>query len=305
MFRAVILRRLFYGALGGNGLLHGVCQGQFDGRIAEVVYYQYLLVALRHVPGGQRGIGIVRLVVHRMFGHRARGQGGVGVAQADEVEISGQQGGIVVLLRADGGHLGFHLRVYLVRVGRRIVVAPQHRAAHVFVAVALRAEQAQLFSIIYIRCALRGEQHGGGQAAFVGIASQQGGGAVFVVVGQLGGGDVVGAHGGVFLAIAQQVVGQVASGAVIDGPLQAVPEGELEQGGQAGVVAQDFAHHVDVVRMALGVVGRVHVVVERGEEARVLVRRGVVVDVLHGIQAESIHAAFHPSAGGGGGQDRS
>ena len=65
------------------------------------------------------------------------------------------------------------------------------------------------------------------------------------------------------------------------------------------MLAQHLAHHVDVaVGMAGGVLAGVHVVVEGAQEGGVLVRRGVVVDVLHGIEAETVCPALYPAPGG-------
>ena len=60
---------------------------------------------------------------------------------------------------------------------------------------------------------------------------------------------------------------------------------------------EHLAHHVEIALSAGGLVGLVHAVVEFLEERGVLVVVGVVVDVLHGIEAEPVHAHAYPLVG--------
>lgn len=60
---------------------------------------------------------------------------------------------------------------------------------------------------------------------------------------------------------------------------------------------EHLAHHVEIALSAGGLVALVHAVVEFLEERGVLVVIGVVVDVLHGIEAEPVHAHAYPLVG--------
>ena len=48
--------------------------------------------------------------------------------------------------------------------------------------------------------------------------------------------DVPGTIGGIFLPIVQDVFGEITSGGIIESPFQTIPERELEQSGQTGII---------------------------------------------------------------------
>ena len=82
------------------------------------------------------------------------------------------------------------------------------------------------------------------------------------MVGQLGSGDGIAPNGRVGLAVTNQVVCKIATGALLQHPLQPLPEVELEAGGQAlvirghlGCAHPHLANHVYIAVVGLAIVG--------------------------------------------------
>ena len=106
------------------------------------------------------------------------------------------------------------------------------------------------------------------------------------------------------MPIVQDVFGEITSGGIIESPFQTIPERELEQSGQTGIIGgyfvvfgQNFTHHVEIVRVSFLLVISVHVFVEHIQKTGIFVAGSTVVDVLDSIQPQSVHTSVYPSFG--------
>ncbi len=124
------------------------------------------------------------------------------------------------------------------------------------------------------------------------------------MVAQFRGFDVVVSIVGVFLLVRKDIFGKITSGTIIDSPFQTIPERKFKKGGQTFIIRsyfivfrQHFAYHIEVVRMSFLFVIGVHVLIKHFQEARILFAGLTMVDVLHGIEAETVYTTGNPSFG--------
>ena len=193
---------------------------------------QHLLAILRHVPSGNGfTCGGVALVRHTMLTHRTLSQCRIGVAHLGKLDIDIEQRLLIILLLTYRGYATGYILINLIRICRFRMITPQHGTSYIFITLLFGAIHAQLFAVVDVGLSSCSEQHGCGQFLFSSRFTQLRSRTVFIVVTQLGSLDVVGAISCIKLLIAQDVLGKVATGAVVDSPLQAIPKVKLEKGG--------------------------------------------------------------------------
>ena len=240
---------------------------------------------------------------------RTLGQGLVLIPQHTETAVNIEDGTVVLRLALDrdsgGEHRPVHLAAQLAVGERRTVGVPHDRCADIFIAVGLGTPVAEFLALVDVRLAARRKENRTGEFHLGHTLSEIVPGPVLVVVGEFSGLDVVGAVARVEFLIALYRADEGTSVTVVDAVLQPPPETELKEGRNAFVVRRDLggvaellAHHVEVTLAAGGLVGGVAAVVELLQECRVLVRIGVVVDVLDSVQTEAVHSHPDPLVSG-------
>ena len=272
---------------------------------------QELLAAGRHVPGGD-GLGAgVGLVQGCVLGNLTCGQGRIGVAQAAPGLVYVQEGTCIGLLSLHGNVAGEHFAIYLILytlLGAILAgLIPHDGRTHVFVSVVLHAVIAQFFTLIDEGLVGNGEEDGGCLLLLGHVAANPIGPAVLVMVGEEEGSNGILALRLVVGDESLHRAGQVQAVLVVQGCAYQGAEAELEAGGKGlivillrgAVVVPLFGHHEDVAGMAL-LIGFVDAVVPFFQEDAVgcmVVRADAAADVLHGIQAQAVHAHIDPLVG--------